>query len=67
MCFLRGGERSPRTYQFAFEFADAFGSGVEFRAECCDFLVGFLELEEERNRGMHEGSLAQRMDAVRLR
>jgi hypothetical protein len=50
--------------QFLLQFADAFGSGVQFGAEHCDFLIGLLESQELRNRWMHEESLAQWFDSL---
>src|SRR5262249_27140309 len=57
--FSCGGDGAPRTGQLAVQFANAFGSGIEFSAERRDFLVSFLELQEQRNYRMHGGSLAR--------
>ena len=51
---------SSRTSEFAIEFSDALGSGFEFSAECCDFLIRLLQLQQERNGGMHRESLARK-------
>jgi hypothetical protein len=60
--FFSGSDCIARAGQLLVQLADAFGSSVQFGAEHCDFLIGLLELQELRNRGMHEESLAQRFD-----
>ena len=59
MRFFSGSDGTARAGQFLVQFPNAFGSGVQFGTEHCDFLIGLLELQELRNRGMHEESLAQ--------
>src|SRR5262245_52440635 len=66
VCVFRCGYRSARSGQFVVQFANAFRGGFQLRAECRDFLVLLLELQQERNRGMHEESLARATDSRRM-
>jgi len=62
--FFRGRDGSASPVQFGVIFTDAFGGSFQIRAQRCDFVVGLLKFEKQRNRRMHEGSLTQRRNSA---